>query len=139
MLVAIWGRGLRIVSMCWCVCLFIFFALLTLGGVALGHPAWLNEVHASSLVVLSVSWAVITIWALTKLLPNGAKVRLAAAMFELGRCPVCAYKLGGLEADTTECVLCPECGAAWRHPPHPPSNTTSPPHTTTSTGEPPNS
>lgn len=31
-----------------------------------------------------------------------------------GRCPACAYPIGELEPEADGCVVCPECGAAWR-------------------------
>lgn len=33
---------------------------------------------------------------------------------DLGRCPQCAYRLSDLKSEHDGCVVCPECGAAWR-------------------------
>jgi hypothetical protein len=33
---------------------------------------------------------------------------------DLGRCPQCAYRLSDLKPEPDGCVVCPECGAAWR-------------------------
>lgn len=33
---------------------------------------------------------------------------------ETGECPSCLYPLEGLKAEMDGCIMCPECGAAWR-------------------------
>ncbi|MEQ8844349.1 MAG: hypothetical protein RIB58_05790 [Phycisphaerales bacterium] len=38
-----------------------------------------------------------------------------------GRCQACDYDLTGLTPDPDGCTTCPECGAAWRLPPEPPT------------------
>lgn len=38
----------------------------------------------------------------------------AAAAVELGFCGGCGYGLSELVAEEDGCVVCPECGAAWR-------------------------
>lgn len=38
----------------------------------------------------------------------------AAVAVELGFCGGCGYRLTGLERAHDHCVVCPECGAAWR-------------------------
>ena len=40
--------------------------------------------------------------------------RLADVYLGSGRCASCAYALAGLAAEEDGCVVCPECGAAWR-------------------------
>ena len=37
-----------------------------------------------------------------------------ARMIRAGRCPACAYPLAGLAPQADGCIVCPECGAAWR-------------------------
>lgn len=39
---------------------------------------------------------------------------LMRARAERGRCRGCAFELEGLPAEEDGCVVCPECGAAWR-------------------------
>jgi hypothetical protein len=39
---------------------------------------------------------------------------VAAIVLEEGLCPVCGYNFYGLSADTDDCVVCPECAAAWK-------------------------
>ena len=138
MQMAIWGRGYWIPAACLCASCFADVSLLVLAG-ELGNPDWLLSVISVSVAVGAVAWAALGLLAFFKLLPNGAKRRITAAMLTLERCPACAYSLRGVEADADGCVQCPECGAAWRLPTQPASNTTAPPHTTTSTGDPPNS
>jgi hypothetical protein len=43
-----------------------------------------------------------------------------------GLCGACGYPLESLEPETDGCVVCPECGAAWRVPPDTPDNGTTP-------------
>ncbi len=42
-----------------------------------------------------------------------ASLRASAAV-EMGFCGGCGYKLAGLEREEDGCVVCPECGAAWK-------------------------
>lgn len=44
---------------------------------------------------------------------SGARTRHIAAMIAINRCPVCIYKLNGIEPQSDQCTICPECGAAW--------------------------
>jgi hypothetical protein len=37
-------------------------------------------------------------------------------VLDLGRCPACLYQLAGQVAEPDGCVVCPECGGAWRQP-----------------------
>lgn len=37
-----------------------------------------------------------------------------AACVAVRRCPSCAYDLSALAAQQDGCIVCPECGAAWR-------------------------
>jgi len=37
-----------------------------------------------------------------------------AACLGVGVCPACAYAIENAERDEDDCVVCPECGAAWR-------------------------
>jgi hypothetical protein len=36
------------------------------------------------------------------------------ALIRRGYCPACCYRIGGVPAQPDGCVVCPECGAAWR-------------------------
>lgn len=40
--------------------------------------------------------------------------RLAGDALAEGRCPACKHALQGLETHDDGCIVCPECGAAWR-------------------------
>jgi hypothetical protein len=46
--------------------------------------------------------------------PRLAWKRWAAEVAALGHCPSCAYGLFDLPVDADGCVVCPECGGAWR-------------------------
>lgn len=60
------------------------------------------------------------VWALRRRRRN--RITLAAdALIQLwlikGRCPSCGYTLAGIEPSPDDaCVVCPECGSAWRPP-----------------------
>ena len=57
-------------------------------------------------------------WQLGPVLTRRSRIRYArritTAMMQEGLCLACAYDLCGLKVDTDGCVVCPECGAAWR-------------------------
>lgn len=36
------------------------------------------------------------------------------AMTDAGLCPSCAYRIDGLGPEPDGCIVCPECGAAWK-------------------------
>lgn len=40
----------------------------------------------------------------------------AEALVRFARCGACGYPLGGHEAESDGCTVCPECSAAWRVP-----------------------
>ncbi|MEO1007926.1 MAG: hypothetical protein AAFX79_05130 [Planctomycetota bacterium] len=40
--------------------------------------------------------------------------RAALKTLDRAQCPSCRYDLGGLASHPDGCILCPECGAAWR-------------------------
>lgn len=44
----------------------------------------------------------------------------ARAIVAIGRCPSCGYELSQLPIEADGCVICPECGAAWRRASSPP-------------------
>jgi hypothetical protein len=48
------------------------------------------------------------------MLPWNANRRVAAWRVRLSHCGACAYPLKGLESESDGCVVCPECGGAWR-------------------------
>lgn len=45
---------------------------------------------------------------------RGDRERLASAIVRFGVCPHCVYSLDGASVREDGCVLCPECGSAWR-------------------------
>ena len=38
------------------------------------------------------------------------------AALSINRCPACVYSLSGQQAEPDGCIVCPECGGAWRRP-----------------------
>lgn len=41
--------------------------------------------------------------------------KISAIHLEQGQCAACAYRLDELSPEADNCVVCPECGAAWKH------------------------
>ncbi len=69
------------------------FVIGMTGAFALGIPAWL----------LGLRWA------------RRRKFDAISAIYiDAGRCAGCGYTLADLAAEPDGCVVCPECGAAWR-------------------------
>lgn len=46
--------------------------------------------------------------------PGASADDLARAVAAEGLCPSCAYSIRGLAMEPDGCVVCPECGSAWR-------------------------
>jgi hypothetical protein len=67
-----------------------------------------------ALVFLTLGWT--AFWRSKRSVLNESPSLLAEVMVQIGRCGVCAYELKGLEPESDGCVVCPECGAAWRDP-----------------------
>jgi hypothetical protein len=51
---------------------------------------------------------------LAKLILPATKAASQGLYLGIGRCPQCAYRLSDLKPEADGCVVCPECGAAWR-------------------------
>ncbi len=59
-----------------------------------------------------------TCWQGCRAMTRGLRIqnarRIMNAMMKEGLCLSCAYDICGLQTDTDSCVVCPECGCAWR-------------------------
>ncbi len=42
------------------------------------------------------------------------KERLKTRRLRDGQCPACGYDVADIDADADGCIVCPECGGAWR-------------------------
>lgn len=82
----------------------IAFVWITRGNGLLGSLAVVG-------LILSLASAGLS---LKRRLPPAAPGRLAKAMLEEGLCASCAYPAGASPAAPDGCIVCPECGAAWR-------------------------
>lgn len=49
-----------------------------------------------------------------RLLPSLAPARVVPLLIRMDQCPACCQSLRGLPRAADDCVVCPECGAAWR-------------------------
>jgi hypothetical protein len=68
-------------------------------------------------IVLSVLFLVAFAWSYAEGGLYGVPARqIAVGLLSSQRCPGCTYKMGYLPVEADGCVLCPECGAAWRMP-----------------------
>jgi hypothetical protein len=101
----------RIVAIAlWVTMLLAFNVIFLLG--SLGR-FWL----VSGAVIVT---ALGVLWALSRRgLRAGSPEVVREAMLAEKRCPSCAYSLAGMVAAEDSCVVCPECGGAWRLPKRP--------------------
>ncbi len=72
-----------------------------------------SVVHAATGMIFGILCVVVAIrnpvWMRRRI------VLLHHAMFgAAGRCLVCGYEIGGVPSEADGCVVCPECGVAWR-------------------------
>jgi hypothetical protein len=87
---------------------YLLVPLLVLAPMAAGFwlpAAWFVPVSIAGFALLALGAAV------------GVSVTRRIRMLtflECGLCPACVYRLDGLAAEEDGCVVCPECGAAWR-------------------------
>lgn len=58
--------------------------------------------------------ALLTDRALARRIARGKWNRIRELALSARACPACGYALEGLTPETDGCVVCPECGAAWR-------------------------
>ncbi len=79
-----------------------------LATVAPKMPMWILPVSLG--VGMSVWFSLRARWGLKRLGPN---VRLT--MLNEGRCPSCSHQIHACPVQEDGCVVCPECGAAWRN------------------------
>ena len=95
------------------------FGALWLIPLSLAVKRWFSA-DAAAWVMLGLGVpAAITFFAATTMLlytrwPSRERKRVVAWRAGHGRCRACDYSLGGLVKADDECIVCPECGAAWR-------------------------
>jgi len=75
-----------------------------------GAFAWGQLIPLSCLVGI-FGWSY---WKMWRGVPARTSREMAAGLLSCGRCPSCTYKIGHVVEDHDGCVVCPECGAAWR-------------------------
>lgn len=99
--------------------LAVLFTLMALFGPAAGRWEWLTLLGIGMAVV-----AVQYVRRAERVSENATPNDIARAMLRAQRCPSCGYTLSGVPKQEDGCVVCPECGGAWRAPrltsPHPP-------------------
>lgn len=73
---------------------------------------------------LGVVACAIGFWGSFRLATGLEPALFTAAMLRRARCPRCGYRLEGCTPDAADgATRCPECGAAWNLPVHPPTDT----------------
>lgn len=94
----------------WRVVLLCAIAIVTCGLLGWAAAVWLRGWRYVAVMALG---PVATLIAGRLILPT-TKPASQGLYLELGRCAQCAYRLSDLKPEADGCVVCPECGAAWR-------------------------
>jgi Zn-finger nucleic acid-binding protein len=81
-------------------------AMIVTRSLLVSAPRWLTLVVIC--VVASLCGPLVTQW-----LKRGNEDQIADLLLEEGLCPCCGYNLHGVAAASDQCIVCPECGAAW--------------------------
>lgn len=85
------------------------------GGILL-IAGWMS-VETGSMLPLVIGMMVTFGWSLSRNRVDAKWKKDRESVAALPRvCPVCAYRLEGLGEADDGCVVCPECGAAWKFP-----------------------
>jgi hypothetical protein len=94
--------------------LIMLGAALSIASSAIGLTFGSFNVSRAASMTIQVIVIAGLVWAYIRWVPFRSKTELVAMYLERHRCPSCAYKIGHAEAEGDGCVVCPECGAAWR-------------------------
>lgn len=86
--------------------------VLTLIGWASIRMGFANAYTVSGVALLGLGVTVLAIAVPRR--RRSDRRRLASAIVRFGICPHCVYSLDGASVREDGCVLCPECGSAWR-------------------------
>lgn len=81
---------------------------ITTAVIALGAPVWIANVVVFGLLAIAAVLGLRRGWWWV-LLPRHIQF-----IVNSDHCPSCAFSLAGLVAEDDGCVVCPECGVAWR-------------------------
>jgi len=76
-----------------------------------GWPAWAGSLAVSLLLALGIRQFAPLV---ARYYRVGSAAELRRAYRSVNRCASCGYALAGLAPKTDRCVVCPECGSAWR-------------------------
>lgn len=91
---------------------FITVAILPPGGFRAWTAADLLSLIAAVLAMVGI---LVSLWgAIGTAIRPGVVRRTRALLLSQGRCPWCTYDLSGGCVEPDQCVVCPECGGAWR-------------------------
>lgn len=114
---SLWGQVVFSFFLLDFTAMFVFGVLITFGMMSRGDPASpQGEVpYAIGPMLLGMGgviggllgWG---LWRRHKRGPDHWRTWLDACR----RCPACEYDLAGLDPEPDNCLVCPECGGAWR-------------------------
>jgi hypothetical protein len=76
-----------------------------------GSNGWIVLIGMGGVQLAIFGWGY---WMMLRALPVRSVRELVGAYLACGRCPSCGYKIEHVAAEGDGCVVCPECGAAWR-------------------------
>lgn len=63
--------------------------------------------------VLSIAFAAVMAWSILRQVRYHDKL-VASTLLKAELCPACGYSLSAIPAESDQCTVCPECGAAWK-------------------------
>jgi hypothetical protein len=79
--------------------------------VLLGAWGWVQVAIIAVAVALAIPFYRRSV---LRMMPARSSRELGHGLLARRRCPSCLYKFGHAVAEGDGCVVCPECGAAWR-------------------------
>jgi Flp pilus assembly protein TadB len=83
--------------------------------VAVAARVWTNGAYGRAATFLIIAAGCVVAMVAWRRSLRRELERLERARLELPpMCPACRYELAGLPVDQDRCVVCPECGGAWR-------------------------
>lgn len=94
----------------WRLVLVCVIAVVICGSIGWAAAAWLRGWRYVAVLAIG---PIVTLIAGKLILPT-TRSASQGLYLAIGRCAQCAYRLTDLKPELDGCVVCPECGAAWK-------------------------